>query len=155
MNLNPFYISGLIEGEGCFLISFSFRKKLNVGIETRPSFSVTLHKSDLSLLKEVHKFFGCGAIRFTKSDRTYKYEIRSIQDIHKKVIPHFVRYPLFGAKSADFKLFQQICLKIYKNQHLNREHLAQIIDLAYQMNPSGKRKHSKSDLLRVLGKVKV
>lgn len=155
MNLNPHYISGLVEGEGCFSVSFSLRKKLNVGIETTPSFSISLNRRDLSLLKSVHGFFGCGAIRFSKSDRTYKYEIRSISKIHKKIIPHFYKFPLYGAKSIDFELFSQICGKIYQNQHLNKDHLKQIIELAYQMNPAGKRKHSKSDLLRVLGKVKV
>ncbi len=153
--LDPWYVSGLVEGEGCFSISFSFRKRLKIGIETRPSFSLSLNQGDLDLLKKVRHYFQCGAIRFSKSDRTYKYEVRSIREIQKNVIPHLNRFPLHGRKVNDFELFRAICEKIHQNKHLNKKHLEEIIDLAFQMNPSGKRKHSKSNLLRVLGKVKV
>ena len=153
--LDPWYITGLIDGEGCFSVSFSLRKKLSTGIETRPSFSLSLNQRDLDLLKEVHTYFKCGGIRFSKSDRTYKYEVRNIRDIQKSIIPHIDRFPLHGSKSNDFDLFKKICEKIYQNKHLNKRYLKEIIELAYQMNPSGKRKHSKSDLLRVLGKVNV
>ena len=67
--MDPWFVSGLVEGEGCFTVSFSFRKKLKVGIETRPSFSISLNSRDLDLLKRVPEFFDCGAIRYSKSDR--------------------------------------------------------------------------------------
>ena len=35
------YISGYVDGEGCFTVSFSPRSKLRVGWEVRPSFSVS------------------------------------------------------------------------------------------------------------------
>ncbi len=153
--LHPWFVSGLVEGEGCFSVSFSFRKKLNVGIETRPSFSISLNERDLSLLKSVHMFFGCGAVRFSRSDRTYKYESRSVAEIVKYVIPHFERYPLKGAKKRDFDCFVTICKGVRANHHLSREKLRDMIDIAYQMNPSGKRKHDKKDLLRILGESKI
>ena len=149
-NIKPWYISGLIEGEGSFSISFSFRKKLKIGIETRPSFSVTLNQRDLALLKKVQSYFNCGGIRFSKSDRTYKFEVRSIQDIVKYILPHFNDYPLIGAKHLDFQKFKKICLLIYESKHLNKHFLIEIIEDAYSMNPSGKRKHDKKALLRTL-----
>ena len=109
MKLNPWYITGLIEGEGSFSVSFNKRKKLRIGIETRPSFSISLNQRDLELIKAIHKFFGCGAVRFSKSDRTYKFEVRSISDLAKRVIPHFKQHPLEGAKREDFEKFSKIC----------------------------------------------
>ena len=53
MSLNPWFVSGLIEGEGCFSVSFTLRKRLRVGIETRPSFSISLNQRDLNLLKQI------------------------------------------------------------------------------------------------------
>ena len=153
--LNPWFVSGLVEGEGCFTVSFSFRKKLKVGIETRPSFSISLNQRDLQLLKDVHSFFGCGAIRYSKSDRTYKYESRSISDLTRRIVPHFERYPLVGSKRRDFEIFADVCKKANANQHLNKDVLRSIIEQAYQMNPSGKRRHDKSDLLRELDELKV
>jgi len=154
-SINPWYVTGLIEGEGSFSISFSLRKKLNVGIETRPSFSVTLNQRDLPLIKSIHQYFGCGAIRFSKSDRTYKFEVRSIQELVKKVNPHFVKYPLKGEKRKDFDTFEELCRMIHANLHLNVSYMQTIVERACTMNPSGKRKYQQQDLLKVLGKVKV
>ncbi|RKZ23432.1 endonuclease [bacterium] len=153
--LHPWYITGIVEGEGSFCVSFSKRRRLKVGIETRPSFSITLNRRDLELLKAIHRYFRCGGIRFSRSDRTYKYEVRSVKDLVKRIIPHFERYPLKGAKAEDFERFAKICKMVHANLHLNKQHLKEIIDLAYGMDPSGKRKCSRKDLLRVLGEVKV
>ena len=38
------YLSGYTDGEGSFIISFSPREKLKVGIEVRPSFAVAQRK---------------------------------------------------------------------------------------------------------------
>ena len=153
--LNPWYVTGLVEGEGCFSVSFTLKKKLKLGIETRPSFSVSLNKRDLELVKSLREFFKCGAIRYSKADRTYKFEVRSVKDIVKKVIPWFEKYPLMGSKAEDFKKFKLICQMVHENKHRNREYLKEIIEVAYSMNPSGKRKHTKETLLRILGEVKV
>jgi hypothetical protein len=152
MILNPWFITGLAEGEGCFSVSFSFRKRLKIGIETRPSFSISLNRRDLDLIKSVHGYFKCGAIRFSRADHTYKYEVRSIKELVKTIIPHFKKYPLMGNKLKDFNNFALICADVYKNLHLNKLHLKKLIALAYQMNVSGKRKHDKRDLLRILDK---
>jgi len=153
--LHPWFITGIVEAEGSFCVSFSKRRRLKLGIETRPSFSITLNRRNLELLKAIHRYFGCGGIRFSRTDRTYKYEVRSVKDLVKRIIPHFERYPLKGAKAEDFERFAKICKMVHANLHLNKQHLKEIIDLAYGMNPSGKRKYSRKDLLRVLGEVKV
>jgi hypothetical protein len=153
--LNPWYVSGLVEGEGCFHVSFSLRKKLKVGIETRPSFSISLNCRDLVLLQGVHQYFDCGAIRRSESDRTYKYESRSIADLVLKIIPHFEKYALHGSKQNDFVRFADICRSVNVARHLNGNCLRGIIDSAFEMNPSGKRVRDKCDLLRVLDELKV
>lgn len=152
--LEPWYITGLSEGEGCFCVSFNLKKSLKVGIETRPSFSISLNRRDLELIKKIREYFGCGGIRFCRSDFTYKFEVRSVKDIVEKVIPHFEKYPLQGSKGEDFEKFKRICRMVRANLHLSPRYLREIIDLAYSMNPSGKRKYTKEDLLRVLGRVK-
>lgn len=153
--LDPWYITGLVEGEGCFSVSFNLRDRLKVGVETRASFSLSMNRRDLELLKKVHAYFACGGIRFSRSDNTYKYEVRDIKDLTLKVIPHFEKYPLQGAKAEDFEKFREICKMIKANLHLSPKHLPQIIELAYRMNPSGKRKYTKDFLLQVLGGMKV
>ncbi len=154
VRLHPWYVTGLVEGEGTFMVSFNRRPKLRVGIETRPSFSVSLSERDLDLLKRLRNFFGCGGIRYSRSDRTYKYEVRSTTDLVRKIIPHFEKYPLAGAKREDFEKFAQIVRWVHANYHLNPDYLREIIEMAYSMNPSGRRKYAKDDLLRLLGEMK-
>jgi hypothetical protein len=144
----PSYLTGFVDGEGCFSVSFSLRSKMNHGIEVRPSFSVSQNRRNLSIIKLLHRYFQCGAVRYSRRDENYKYESRNISDLVQFVIPHFQKYPLRTNKKEDFELFRTICIMIRSSQHLNRSGLQKIITLAYQMNESGKRKYSKQELLR-------
>lgn len=144
------YVSGFVDGEGCFLVSFNLRGKLNTGIEVRPSFSISQNERSLDLLKKIHEYFGCGAIRYCRGDRTYKYEVRSLEDLRRIIIPHFEKNPLLSSKQKDFEKFKIICGLMSRNLHRNCQKLSEIIELAYLMNPSGKRKYNKDELLKLL-----
>jgi hypothetical protein len=146
MDFNSF-VSGFTEGEGCFCVSFNQRSKLKTNIEVRPSFSISQNKKNLELIKKIHQNFQCGSIRFSKSDQNYKFEVRSISDLVKKIIPFFQKYPLVGTKKSDFEKFSQVCDLVYKNQHRNREKLLEIIEISYQIN-CGKRKYKQDELLK-------
>ena len=76
VRLDPWFVTGLAEGEGCFCISFAIRPRLRVGLEARPSFSLSLNERDRELLGDLQAFFECGWIRESRSDRTFKYEAR-------------------------------------------------------------------------------
>jgi hypothetical protein len=147
--LDPWFVTGLSEGEGCFCVSFALRSKLRTGLEVRPSFSLSLNEKDLELLRDLQMFFGCGWIRESKSDRTFKYEARSVQDLLDPIIPHFERYPLRGSKAKSFVAFANVCRMVEQGDHLRRDGLCQIIEIAYEMN-LGKRRMAKDDLLRAL-----
>ena len=149
------YITGFVDGEGCFSVSFNLRSRLSVGIEARPSFSVSQNKRNFEILEIFKEYFGCGAIRFDNSDQTFKYEVRSIEDIIKRVIPHFEKYPLKTSKLNDFNLFKDICDQVSKNHHLSKDYLPEIINQAYKMNVSGTRKYTKDFLLKQLSKMNV
>jgi len=146
MDFNSF-VSGFTEGEGCFCVSFNQRSKLKTNIEVRPSFSISQNKKNLELIKKIHQNFHCGSIRFSKSDQNYKFEVRSISDLVKKIIPFFQKYPLVGTKKIDFEKFSMVCELVYRNQHRNKEKLLEIIETSYQIN-CGKRKYQKDELLK-------
>jgi hypothetical protein len=152
--LDPWFVTGLTEGEGCFCISFAIRAKLRAGLEVRPSFSLSLNQRDLSLLEDLQSFFGCGWIRESKGDRTFKYEARSIGDLLGVILPHFERFPLRGCKAKSCAGFSLVCQMIEQGDHLQRDGLREIVDVVYQIN-LGKRRHSRATLLRVLDEVKV
>ena len=141
------YISGYVDGEGCFSVSFSKREKFLVGWETKPSFSVSQNEDRAQTLFLMQKIFECGFMRRDFSDKTLKYEVRSLDDLIEYVIPHFDQYPLFSDKQKDFDYFKQVCLLMKTNIHREKKGLKKILDLAFKMNPSGKRKYSKEEII--------
>ena len=141
------YISGYVDGEGCFSISFSKREKLNIGWEVKPSFAVGQNYDRRQVLDLMMEYFGCGFLRRDYADKTLKYEIRSLDELLKKVIPHFKNFPLKSSKQNDFLKFAEICKLMKNHKHLEIIGFKKIVELAYKMNGSGKRKHSKNILL--------
>ena len=151
--LDPWFVTGLTEGEGCFCISFTVRRSLRMGNEVRPSYALSLNERDLPLLGELQAFFGCGWIRHSRADRTFKYESRSVDELLDSIVPHFECYPLWGSKARSFVGFAHVCEMIGQGDHLERSGLQEIIDVAFEMN-LGQRRISKQRLLRVLDEVK-
>ena len=151
--LDPWFVTGLTEGEGCFCVSFAVRRKLRTGLEVRPSFALSLNERDLGLLQGLQAFFGCGWIRESRGDRTFKYEVRSTSDLLAFILSHFERFPLRGHKARSCAGLSHVCRMVEQGDHLQRNGLREIVDVAYQMN-LGKRRHSREALLRVLDEVK-
>jgi hypothetical protein len=151
--LDPWFVTGLTEGEGCFCLSFVLRATLRIGVEVRPSFSLSLNEKDRDLLEDLQAFFGCGWIRQSRGDRTSKYEARSTRDLVGHILPHFEGFPLQGSKARSFVGFSTACRMIEQGDHLTREGLRQIVSIAYRMN-FGKRRYPESVLLRALDEVK-
>ena len=148
--IHPDYITGYIDGEGSFLISFSPRNKIRLGLEVRPSFSVSQRMDRSEVLSIMKSYFGCGSIRFSKSDQTRKYEVRSLRNLNEVIIPHFRKYPIYSSKKKDFELFAQICEMMKKKDHKEPKGLTKIINMALKMNPNGSRKYSKRFLFSKL-----
>ena len=105
----PSYISGYVDGEGCFTVSISPRPTLRSAGRCRPSLSVSQNGDRSEVLLAIQEHFGCGTLRPDRSDKTLKWEVRSLPVIIERVIPHFQRYPLQSGKQRDFELFADIC----------------------------------------------
>ena len=150
------YISGYVDGEGCFCVSFSYRpRNIKVGWEIRPSFAVGQNYDRREVLDLMQRYFKCGFMRRDYGDKTLKFEVRKIDDLLEKVIPHFEKYPIRSAKQKDFLLFADICRKIKDQRHLDSDGVKDIIKLSYLMNGSGKRKYSLKDMISKIIQVKI
>ena len=144
------YISGFVDGEGCFCVSFQPSKRHRFGWEVRPSFSVSQNADRAEPLYVIQRTWNCGYIRPDRSDKTLKFEVRTVGDLVSRVIPHFRRWPLMSSKDADFARFARICESVVDGEHLERDGFETIVRLAMEMNPSGKRKYSGGDILESL-----
>jgi len=119
-------------------------------MEFRPSFSVSQNEDRRQVLDLIKKYFGCGFIRRDWHDKTVKFEIRDHNDLMTKIIPHFEKFPLISAKHNDFILFKSICIIVNSRKHLSKAGFIEVINLAYQMNGSGKRKRAKEEIIQSL-----
>jgi hypothetical protein len=150
----PSYISGYVDGEGCFTVSISPRPTLWVEWEVRPSISVSQNGDRSEVLLAIQHYFGCGKLRPDRSDRTLKWEVRSLSLIRSVVIPHFKMYPMQSGKQRDFELFADICERMARREHCAVTGLKEIVRLAGRMNPSGKRTYPTDVILRNLDEMK-
>jgi hypothetical protein len=88
------YISGFVDGEGCFCVSFQPSNRHRFGWEVRPSFSVSQNADRVKPLRLIQEKWKCGFIRPDRSDKTLKFEVRNVGDLVAHVLPHFRNFPL-------------------------------------------------------------
>ena len=104
--------------------------------------SVSQNADRSEVLLEIQRYFDCGTLRPDRSDKTLKWEVRSLPLIVRRIIPHFRHYPLRSGKQQDFELFASICEAMVRRSHCDPAGLSEIVRLAGGMNPSGKRGYS-------------
>ncbi len=102
------------------------------------------------MLYAVQAYFGCGSIRPDRSDKTVKWEVRRLEELLGRVIPHFERWPLMSGKQCDFEHLAAVCHLMAAGGHRSREGLIRIVELAREMNPSGTRRYDASAILVAL-----
>lgn len=137
--LNPMWISGFVDGEGSFHIKINKNNKNKTGWSVQACFSIGLHQKDRALLELIQgSLEGAGSItkegEYTKKYSTVHYQVTSVKDLTKIIIPHFDKYPLITQKRADFELFKMAVNLINHKEHQNIEGLQQIVNLKASMN---------------------
>jgi hypothetical protein len=134
VTLNPYYVSGFVDGEGCFSVGFEKKPSFNRSVEVRPSFSVSQGKSSKDLILKLSLFFKTPDQNIRVDRETVKYESRKLTHLINEVIPHFDNYPLQSNKQNDFLKFKEVCLLMDQKKHLTNAGLEEIIEIAYNMN---------------------
>lgn len=128
MNISPWWVTGITDGEGNFSLNITVKnKKINA------SFKVTQKGHSLSILVGLKNYFNCGNINIdNKKFGAYKYVVSSRSDIMNKIIPHFDKYPLVGSKELDFLDFKKgISLLSDSSENFDK-----IYDIKSKMNKS-------------------
>ena len=134
-----FWISGFVDGEGCFTVSFVKNSTTKFGKQIFPEFVITQSGKSLETLKEIQKFFGCGSIVLNKRydnhrEDLYKFCVRSVSELSEKIIPFFGEFTLRTSKKNDFMIFRKIVRMMYKKKHLSQNGFLNIRTLAGKMN---------------------
>ena len=131
-NLDPWFITGLVDAEGSFMLGFFKSDTYRMGYQIQAIFKIALRSSDLDLLSQIQKFFGLGKI--TKHGETSsQYTVKSLKDL-ETIIAHFDNYPLLGQKWADYTLFKSAVQLIKDKEHLNKQGFNKLLCIRDSMN---------------------
>lgn len=142
--LNPDYIVGFVDGEGCFSVTISQHRTLKRRLEVRPLFEIELREDDREILDRLQYTFQCGSV-YHLTYRRYdwaphvKYKVSKIHDLTNIIIPFFDRYHLQAKKRKQYLLFRKAVRVVYKKQHLTNDGFEKILSIREQMREFSKK----------------
>ena len=131
----PNFITGFVDGEGCFEIAIQTKNLGAKGVRYNYNFrfSISQHKKDRALLEEIQKYFG-GVGSVTKlGEDAVRYQVGSLSNL-ALVINHFDKYPLITQKQADYLLFKQAFDLVSRKEHLTKEGFNQLLAIKASIN---------------------
>ena len=133
MKLEPQWIVGFVDGEGCFHVGINKHDDMTAGYQVLPEFTVVQHERDAQALHALKAYFGCGVVRSNHGDRM-AYRVRSKEHLLERIIPFFEQHQLKTKKRADFQKFRKIVRMMGENRHLTSEGIDEIRRIKSQMN---------------------
>lgn len=143
-----YYIAGFADGEGSFNVSLKRRNDYKDQWGITASFNIS--QKDRVILARIKHILGCGTLR-ERSDGVVYYEVTNIRALQEKIIPFFYRFGFLSAnKKRNFSIFKKIVESMYKNEHLTKVGLKNILQLREQLNEGRdrKRKYQLSDVYK-------
>ena len=133
MKLDAQWITGFVDGEGCFFIGINPHEEMTAGVQVLPEFTVVQHERDVQILHALKAYFGCGVVRVDHGERM-AYRVRSLKHLLAHIVPFFVEHPLKTRKNVDFLKFRDVLLLMEAGNHLTAEGIGRIRSIAAQMN---------------------
>lgn len=133
--LDPWFITGFTDGEGCFRINILKDNKNRTGWLIQPLFQIDLHERDIELLQEIQRYFGGHGNILKKPLGQLTYRLGSFAHIVDVIIPHFDNYPLITDKQADYLLFRAAIMDIMREKkHLTLKGVKDIVAIKTSLN---------------------
>jgi hypothetical protein len=133
MKLEAEWVTGFVDGEGCFHVGINQHPEMKAGYQVLPEFTVVQHERDAQLLQALKAYFGCGVVRRNHGDRM-AYRVRGLEHLSERIVPFFLKHPLKSSKRVDFLKFRRVVLMMERGEHLTAEGIEAIRTVASQMN---------------------
>jgi LAGLIDADG endonuclease len=151
------WITGFVDGEGCFSIHFvrqphrSNRRGYRTGFQVAHAFAVTQGAKSIECLYVLQRFFGVGDVYQNRrydnhKEHLYQYCVMRRNDLLQTIIPFFQRYTLRTSKFNDFSRFVECMRLIDAKAHLTVKGLIAIAKITETMN----HRKSRAEMIRIL-----
>jgi hypothetical protein len=130
--LNPWFITGFTDAEGCFSIAIKTDVRSKLKWRVSPLFVIKLHIKDFAILELIQNTLKVGKIRKSELN-SVQYVVESVKEL-QVIIDHFDKYPLITEKVNDYLIFKQCYEIIKRKEHLTEKGLLNIIGLKSSLN---------------------
>jgi hypothetical protein len=130
--LSSAWVAGFVDGEGCFHIGINRLPKMTLGWQVLPEFRVVQHQRDEHLLNRLKDFFGFGNVVVNHGDRK-EFRVRGLENL-REIVTFFNKNPLQTSKKGDFEIFSTVIQLMSNGEHLTKEGLEKIANLASKTN---------------------
>ena len=143
MQLTNSWISGFVDGEGCFNIQKTEKKN-----NTRHWFIVSQDKKSVSVLYGLKQHFKCGTVH-KGGGNIVAFRVSNIAHLQTIIIPFFQKYTLKTLKQESFRLFVESLENYVKDKqknHITKTHAENCISLEKKETvlKNGGAKHSET-----------
>lgn len=88
--MNPFFITGLTDAIGSFIVGVVSNNNYKTGLNIKARFQIALHNKDIDLLLQIQNYFGVGKIGKHTAESVI-YRVESIKEL-EIIINHFYSY---------------------------------------------------------------
>jgi len=130
--LAPQWVTGISDSEGNFSI---FTQETKNGYKFSLSYKVTQKEHSAGILYDLQRYYDCGNVHIdNRKEKALKFNVTKLDDIIKKIIPHFDKYPLLSSKYLDYQDFKKVAFMIKDGLHLNEQGMNSIISIKENMN---------------------
>lgn len=128
-----YYLAGFVEGEGSFNVSL--RRKADYKVNWQVVMSFNVSQKDPTVLYILKDTLHCGIIKTRKRDGLHSYDTTNPEDIIKRVIPYFQKYPIISeSKKRNFAIFCEIADLMKEGEHRSLIGLKKILLLREKIN---------------------
>ena len=115
------YLSGLTDGEGCFILPYghSYNRHHRHG---SARFTINLRNDDIGILYLIQSYWQCGFVKpqLLVNERNPNpkvfFNVHDISSLMSVVLPHFDKFPLRAKKSRDFKIWREAVIFLHQIQ---------------------------------------
>jgi hypothetical protein len=152
-NLDPSWIVGFTDGEGCFNIDVHLNPRTKWGIQIQPEFIIVQNEVDEQILYDLKTQFGCGSVSVNRKDATgvrKMWRVKNLTDCNEKLLPFFEKHKLRTKKQIEFQRFREIVQLMNQGYHtkslknfLEIIHKAENLRVRTKYHVSSKTKKSK------------
>ena len=132
MELNPDWVVGFVDGEGCFFVGVQRNPTVKIGYQVIPEFRVVQHARDLDVLHALKRFFGFGRV-CRNHDERFEFRVRRLEHL-REVARFFCEHALKTKKRVDASKFADVLRIMEDGRHLTESGLEEIVKLAASMN---------------------